>query len=146
MSTIDQFLAHPETSATAMTPVRRRSLRAAGMLTAAVATSTVWLIGTGLGATFTLTSSGKSVVINLPAVIGFTLWFAALGWAALALLEHYTRSAATIWTRLAVGVLAVSFAPIFLEHGTAGTRSALVLIHLSVAAIMVPALRYTARR
>jgi hypothetical protein len=127
------------------TPTRRRTLRATAMLIAAAATSVVWLLAHAAGASFTLMASGKTLTIGLPAVIGFTLWFSGLGWITLALLERYSGSAAKTWTRLAAGVLLLSLVPIFAEHASAGTRTALLLIHLTVAAVLIPVFRHTAK-
>jgi hypothetical protein len=126
------------------TPARRRILRVTAMLIAAAATSAVWLLAHAAGASFTLMASGKTLTIGLPAVIGFTLWFSGLGWITLALLERYSGSAAKIWTRLAAGVLLLSLVPIFAEHASAGTRTALLLIHLTVATVLIPVFRHTA--
>lgn len=124
---------------------RRRLLRASSVLLAAVASSAVWLLARAAGTDFTLTAAGKSLTIILPMVTGFTLWFGALGWAALALLERYTSTAAKTWTRLASGVLLLSFVPIFAEHANTATRISLVLIHLTVATTLILALRHTTR-
>jgi len=45
------------------------------------------------------------------------------GRAAIALLERYTSSAARIWTRLAAGILLLSFVPIFAEHAQRGNAN-----------------------
>jgi hypothetical protein len=126
-----------------VTSVRRARLIA--IVAATIATSLIWLVGHVLGANFTVQASAKSITIDLPAVIGFTLCFSGSGWATLALLERYTRRPMTTWTLLAGSVYLVSVVPIFAEQATAGTRTALVLIHTSVAAILIPLLRRTAR-
>jgi hypothetical protein len=141
MSTREQSPTEPVAPGRPPTVPRRRRRRLIAMLAATLATSVIWLIAHALGADFTLRASGQSVTVGLPAVIGFTLWFAGLGWAALALLERYTRRAATLWTLLASAVFLLSVIPIFAEHATAGTRAALVLIHTSVAVILIPLLR-----
>jgi hypothetical protein len=122
-----------------------RPVRLIALLAATITTTIIWLIAHALGVDFTLRASGKSTTVDLPAVIGFTLGIAAIGWAALAVLERYTRRAATIWTRVAGGVFVLSLIPIFAEQAAAGTRTTLVLMHVSVAAILVPLLRRSAR-
>lgn len=128
---------------------RRRRLRAAAAGVAAVATSAVALVASALGADFRLTDSGGTVVLGLPTIIAFTLVFAALGWASLALLERFTRrrpaAARTAWTALAAAVTALSLAPIYLEHATTGTKISLTVIHLTVAAVLIPAFRRSTR-
>jgi hypothetical protein len=124
---------------------RRRLVRASAIGSAAVATSAVWAVADALGTRFRLSDSHGSVVIGLSTVIGFTLICGALGWATLAGLERFSRRARAIWTGLAVSVLVLSLVPIFLEHATAGTQAALVVIHLAVAAVLIPVLRYTSK-
>jgi hypothetical protein len=127
------------------TATSSRGIRLIAMVAAAIATSLVWLIANALGVDFALRASGNSMKVGLPAVVGFTLAITGIGWAVLALLERYTRRPATLWTRLAVTVFVLSVIPIFAEHATTGTRIALVLIHASVAAILIPLLRRSAR-
>jgi hypothetical protein len=125
---------------------QRRRVRAYALGGAALATSAVWVVADAMGVDFRLTDSHSSVVIGLPTVIGFTLLCAGLGWAALAVLERFTSRAIRSWTGLAATVLTLSMVPIFLEHATAGTRSSLVLIHLAVAAVLIPMLRKSANQ
>jgi hypothetical protein len=127
------------------TAARRRRARATAVLAAAAAASAIWLLADAAGSDFTMRAAGRSLTIVLPMVIVVTLWFGGVAWAAIALLERYTSSAARIWTRLGGGILVLSFVPIFAEHATAGTRAALVLIHLTVATVLITALRRTAK-
>lgn len=123
---------------------RRRRERAAAPLAATVATGAVWLAGHVLGVDYLLRDSIGKATISLPVVIVFTLIFGFLGWAALAVLEHYTRRAVTAWTVLATAVTLLSLLPILAEHATGGTKAALAVIHLSVAAVLIPLLRRSA--
>ncbi|MEV6008108.1 DUF6069 family protein [Streptomyces sp. NPDC051976] len=122
---------------------RRRRERGGAVLSAAVATSAVWLVGHAFGVDYLLRDSMGKATITLPIVIGFTLVFGVLGWASLALLERFTRHARTAWTALAVAVALLSLLPILPEHATAGTKVTLALVHLTVAAVLVPVLRRT---
>ncbi|MGX7678819.1 DUF6069 family protein [Jatrophihabitans sp. DSM 45814] len=131
-------------AASVQSPKTRRLARAYALGCAAVATSAVWGVAKAAGVDFKLTDSQGSVVIGLPTVIGFTLFCAGLGWAALAVLERFSARAIRIWTGLAVGVLALSIVPIFLEHATAGTRTSLIFIHVAVAAVLIPSFRKSA--
>jgi hypothetical protein len=119
---------------------RARSLAVGG---ATLATSAIYLAAHAMGTDFALTDPGKSAshALILPEIIVFTLVFSLLGWGALALLERYTRRAKTIWTVLATAVLALSFVPLAIEQATADTKIMLSLIHLAVAAVLVPVLR-----
>lgn len=124
--------------------------RARGLLVggAVLATSTLYLTAGAAGVDFSLTDPGKTQhhALILPEIAVFTLVFALLGWGTLALLEHWTRRAAAIWTALATAVLLLSFVPIGLETATAGTKIMLTVIHVTVAAALVPMLRHTAAR
>lgn len=84
------------------------------------------------------------MIVGLPLVIGFTLVLALLGWGALAVLERYIRRARTIWTMIAIAVLMLSFVPILGVEATSGTKSVLSLMHLAVAAVLIPMLRRSA--
>ncbi len=122
-------------------PRARRRIRAAAVGGTVLANTLLWLGADALGVDFVLTDSAGTGVVGLVPTIAFTVIFALLGWGTLALLERFTRRARTIWTVLATVVLLLSMVPIFLEQATTGTRTALVLIHLAVAAVLIPALR-----
>jgi hypothetical protein len=82
----------------------------------------------------------------LPVALIFTALFGLLGWGTLALLERFARRRAmAIWTALAIAGALLSIVPIFLEGATTGTRAALTVLHLAVAAVLVPAFRRTNR-
>jgi hypothetical protein len=82
--------------------------------------------------------TGEAERMTLVQACGFTLQIGLVGWVVLALLERFTRRARAIWSTLAVIVLALSFAPIWLVGATTGTRAALVVLHIAVAAVLVP--------
>lgn len=119
---------------------RARSLAVGG---AVLANSLIYIVTHALGTDFKLTDPGKTEAhaLILPEIIVFTLVFSLLGWGALALLERFTRRAKAIWTVLATVVLALSFVPLAIEHATTDTKIMLSLIHLAVAAVLVPVLR-----
>lgn len=102
---------------------RRAPRRAAAVLGAVVATSVLQVAASALGVDFLLRDEMGSVVLTLPIVAVATAIFGLLGWGSIALLEKITRRGRGIWTALAVTVT-------------------LVLIHLAVAAALVPALRH----
>jgi hypothetical protein len=134
------------TTATATRPVTTpagtvRRTRALAAVSATAATSAVWGVMHAAGADFVISTSSSRGTISLPVVVLVTLGFSAVGWAALALLERFTRSAARIWTTLALVVTALSLVPIFLDSASGTTRAGLTLIHLAVAAVLIPAFR-----
>jgi hypothetical protein len=129
-------------------PVRTRAL--AVLATVAVG-ALIWLVAhavldidlrvpDGPGSTTT-------TELALPAVLIGTAVVSLLGWALLAVLERVTAARARgLWTGAALLVLVLSlFAPLFGEGLGVGNRVTLVLLHLSVGAILVPAFRRDAR-
>lgn len=74
--------------------------------------------------------------------VAFVALLASLsGWGLLAALERFgVRRARAIWTGVAVAVLAVSFLPLTGDGMDGGTRASLALMHLAVAAVLIPGL------
>ena len=65
---------------------------------------------------------------------------ALLGWAVIALLERASQKAARIWAVSAPLVLLASFSMPLSGHGVSGgNRLALIMMHLAVGAVVVPA-------
>jgi hypothetical protein len=124
-----------------------RRARAIAVGATVAATGVIYTAARAFGTDFKLSDPGKAEAhqLILPEIIVFTLVFALLGWGVLALLERVTRRAKTIWTALAGVVLALSFVPIAIEQATGDTKVMLALIHLAVAAVLVPVLRLTRR-
>ncbi|WP_406861082.1 DUF6069 family protein [Streptomyces sp. HUAS MG47] len=123
--------------------------RALAVVAAVVIDGLIWLLATTVldidlripdGPGSTTTSE-----LYLPAVLIGSAVIALLGWALLALLEKFAASRAkTIWTITAAAILVLSlFAPLFGAGLTAGNRATLVLLHLTVGAVLLPAFRKT---
>lgn len=130
--------------ATAPGPVRTRAL---AVVAAVVADVLIWLIAHSVldidlripdGPGATTTSE-----LYLPAVLIGSAVIALLGWGLLALLERVASGRArALWTGIASAVLVLSlFAPVFGAGLTAGNKITLVLLHLTVGAILIPAFR-----
>ncbi|MGI8335681.1 DUF6069 family protein [Actinomadura scrupuli] len=119
---------------------RRRAIAAGGAVAAA---GLLWLVARALDVDLRVAQGDgqESQVVGLPMVAGCTLVVALLGWGVLALLEHRTRRARTWWTGLAAAVLLLSFVPVVTVSATTGTKVALSLMHLAVAAVLIPSLR-----
>ncbi|MDB5074462.1 MAG: hypothetical protein JWO42_641, partial [Chloroflexi bacterium] len=79
-------------------------------------------------------------------LLSFTLLLSLLGWGTLAILEHYTRKAVSIWTALAGIALVLSFVPIAAADASVSAKIVLATIHISVAVVMITAMRRTAVR
>jgi len=139
-------------SATLGTPVRtpstRRRTRSLVVLATVLAAVVVWVIAIPvLGAEVTIPARpGASERVDLGVVpVLITSTVAALaGWALLAVLERFFRNARAIWTVVAVAVLVLSmpYAPGF----TGLERVVLGLLHLTVAAVLIPGMRRTGAR
>lgn len=78
--------------------------------------------------------------IALPFAAAMTLVVALLGWGLRAVLERFTRHAARIWTGVAGAVLLLSFLPLLAVGASGGTKVMLGLMHVAVAAILIPVL------
>jgi hypothetical protein len=124
--------------------VRARTLcTVAGALTAALAwTVEVPLLGIHLNFRF-----GTGHIQTIPAgqVIGVTLAAALLGWLLLAFLERRTRRARFLWTAIALAALAASLALPLAAATTTAATAALIVMHLTVGAAVIPAMARTAR-
>lgn len=132
-----------QTPKSVRTGTSARRVRAIAVGGAVLATGLVWLAAYALDIDLRLDQRNGQppIIVGLPLVIGFTLILALLGWGALAVLERYIRQARTIWTVIAIAVLMVSFVPILGVEATSGTKSVLSLMHLAVAAVLIPMLR-----
>ncbi|GAA1720278.1 DUF6069 family protein [Nonomuraea bangladeshensis] len=111
---------------------------------AVLATGLLWLAARLLEIDLRVDQPGDGqppVTVGLPLVIGATLVLSLLGWGALAVLERFTRRARTIWSVSACAVLLISFVPIAGVEAALGTKIILSLMHLAVAAVLIPMLR-----
>ncbi|RAY13035.1 hypothetical protein DPM19_21255 [Actinomadura craniellae] len=123
------------------TPAVRRRDRALAVAGSVVAALVVWLVaGPILGDDMVVAPEGReSGAVPAGAVLVFALVSSLLGWAALAVLERLARARAKlIWTILAIVVLVVSMAPVLDVEATGETKVALALMHVAVAAVLIP--------
>nr|ADG86332.1 hypothetical protein [Streptomyces sp. SANK 61196] len=130
-------------TAPAASPTRVRALAAAA---AVVAAALIWIVARavldidlrtpdGPGSTTTTALPFVNVVVATAVV-------SLLGWGLLTVLERFTSRARPVWSAAATAVLVLSlFAPLFAEGLTTGNRITLVLLHLTVGAILIPAFR-----
>jgi hypothetical protein len=129
----------------------RGRTRALAVVGAVVADALIWVIAhsvldvdlrtpDGPGSTTTSELPFPVVPISVAVV-------SLLGWGLLTLLERRSSRGRNLWTGVAVAVLVLSlFAPLFAEGLTTGNRVTLVLLHLTVGAILIPAFRGKAAR
>ena len=130
---------------TSSSPRFRTRSRALAVLGAVVAALTVWTVaGPVLGIDLQVQRRpGQLEAVNVGAVLGSSLVASLAGWATLAVLERLTRRTRTVWTILALAVLALSMVGPLAGGVTAGAKAALALMHLVVAAVLVPVLART---
>ncbi|MFI1169696.1 DUF6069 family protein [Streptomyces sp. NPDC020801] len=76
----------------------------------------------------------------MPLVAGSTLLVSLLASATRKGLDRLTNRAPTVWTRLAVTVSLVSLAPLTYVQASSGAKATLALMHLAVAAVLLPIL------
>ncbi|MFF0097130.1 DUF6069 family protein [Streptomyces canus] len=120
--------------------VTRRRLAAAAL--AVLAPVVVWLVADPLlGHRLRITDGQQTLDIGAVPVGVVALLASLSGWGLLAALERFgARRARATWTGVAGVVLTVSFLPLIGDGMDSGTRVSLALMHLAVAAVLVPGL------
>jgi hypothetical protein len=124
--------------------------RALAVVAAALAALAVWLVTDpllGIDLTGTTRPGSQELMSITPALVaGTSLVVALAGWALLALLERFTARPRAIWTAVAVLFALLSLAgPLsVLASTTTANALALALMHLAVAAVLIPMLAGTA--
>lgn len=122
--------------------------RAASAAAAVAAAAAVWALAVpALGIHLLVRFGGGSPqTVGGGLVAGAALAASLSGWALLALLERRTRRARAIWTAAAIVVTAASLSLPLSAGVTAAATTALILMHLAVAAVLIPALRHSTAR
>ncbi len=123
----------------------RTRLRMLGVAGAVLAPLIVWSIAVPVvGVDLTVRPGGGSTqTIGAGTILAVSLLASLLGWALLAVLEHRSARARTRWTGGAVAVLLLSLAGPLTGATTATSKTVLVLMHLSLGAVLIPALRHS---
>jgi hypothetical protein len=128
----------------AFNPAGRRRRRAGAAIGAVLAALVVYALarlaigdihqpGFGSSQPKTLSAGFVAIIVAMAAL---------LGWAAIAALERLSTRAVTIWTIATPVVLLTSLSMPLSGHGvSAGNRAALMLMHLAVAAVIIPLYR-----
>ncbi|MFE9813982.1 DUF6069 family protein [Streptomyces sp. NPDC005773] len=122
-----------------MSPRRRRlGVTALTVLAPAL----VWLVTDPLlGHRLRMADGDQTLDISAAPVAVVALLASLAGWGLLAALERFTAGRArTIWIWVAGAVLVVSFLPFIGDTMNGGTRASLALMHLAVAAVLIPGL------
>ena len=124
--------------------MRRHGLLAVGG--GVLAPAVVWLVSQATGVNLSVSLPGQPTMVIGLAMVAATALLAGLAvWGLLVVLEHFFAQARAIWTGAAlVGLLASFGAPASVQT-TGSARLTLLLMHLSVAAALIPVLRGTTR-
>ena len=129
------------------TPVAGRSPVTA-VLGATAAAVAIWIVATLAGAELTVSFGAgqpiqKVTVVN---VVVAALVGSLAGWGLLALLRRFTANARAIWTVIAIVFALFSLGGPLSTIASAGTKVALVAMHLAVAIVTIVGLRRTRGR
>lgn len=122
-------------------PKRLRGLVSTGLaatIVAVVATTTTAALGRAAGVDFELPDGGETLPLSGFAVM--TGIFSVVGIGIAAAILRWSARPARSFVRAAVTLTAISLLPPFLTDANAATVTALVLLHLVAAAVMIPAL------
>ena len=126
------------------TPVSARTPVAA-VLGATAAAVVIWALATAAGADLTVSFGPSQPIQNvtLVNVVVAALAGSLAGWGLLALLRRFTAKARAVWTVTAIIAAVLSLAGPLSAIASAGTKVSLVAMHLTVATVMIVALRRT---
>ncbi|MDT3727104.1 DUF6069 family protein [Streptomyces sp. DSM 41972] len=115
---------------------------AAATAAAVLAPVAIWAVTDPLrGHPLRITDGEETLDLGAAPVAVVALLASLAGWALLAVLERFgVRRARAVWTGVAVAVLAVSFLPLAGDGLDSGTCTALALMHLAAAAVLIPGL------
>ncbi|MFI1164467.1 DUF6069 family protein [Streptomyces sp. NPDC020801] len=122
------------------TPDLRRTAYA--ICGAVLATALLWAVADGMGVDLRVDPGNglPTQTVGLPLVAGSTLFASLLAALTRKGLDRLTDRARTVWTRLAVTVLLVSLAPLTFVQASDGAKATLALMHLAIAAVLIPLL------
>ena len=117
------------------------------VLGATAAAVAIWVVATLAGAELTVNFAGQPVQkVTLVNVVVAALVGSLAGWGLLALLRRFTTNARAIWTVMAVVFLMLSLGGPLAATASAGTKVALVAMHLAVGTVVILGLRRTSGR
>jgi hypothetical protein len=119
---------------------------AAGVLGAPVAAAAIWAVATAAGVKFTAGfGSGQPIEVTVVSVVAAALLASLAGWGLLVVLRRLTVRARTAWTVTVAVVALLSLGGPLAATASAATKLSLVAMHLTVATVLVAALRPTTR-
>jgi hypothetical protein len=121
-------------------PAWRARLLALGV--ALAATLLAWVVANLAGVELRASQPGKDAVpIGLVNVAASVVLFGGLGWLARAILDRFAkRRAVLIWRIGAAAVFLLEVFPVVFTEATWGTKVFLAILHVIVAAVLIPVL------
>lgn len=123
------------------------ALRALMIFAAALSALATWAALTTLsGADTTVRTDGSTREVGAESVIVTSLVAGLISWVLLALLERFTGRPRTIWTVVASVLLLLSLTGLLTVGVDVPAKSILVILHLVVAAILIPGFRASVRK
>jgi Family of unknown function (DUF6069) len=135
------------TTAPAMPDIKQGRTRALCATGGTLAAALAWIVEVpllGIHLNFRF-GTGHIQTIAVGQVIGVTVAASLLGWLLLTLLERRTHHARPLWTTIALVALAASLALPLAAATTTSAVAALIVMHLTVGAAVIPAMARTAR-
>jgi hypothetical protein len=119
-------------------PVWRTRLLA--LAVALAATMLAWVVANLAGVELRASQPGQEAVpIGLVNVAASVVLFGGLGWLARVILDRFAkRRAVLIWRIGAGAVFLLEVFPVVLTEATVGTKVFLAILHLIVAAVLIP--------
>lgn len=119
-----------------------KALARFGIVLAGVAAALmVWVLAVGVETPRTPAVGGAPSPLTAPEVLVAALVAGLVGWAALAVLERLTVRAVSVWRTLATTVFLLSLGgPLTGDDVSIASRVALVVMHVAVAAVVIPLL------
>jgi hypothetical protein len=107
-------------------------------LAAMVATSLVAALARAVGVDFEIPDGGETIPVSGVAVV--TGFFSVVGTVIAIALRHWSARPARRFVQTTVPLTAISLVPPFISGANAATVTALVVIHLVAATVMIPTL------
>jgi len=115
--------------------------RLAAVAGATIAATAVWIVATLVGVEVEAPMGDKVQDVSVVAVVITSLLSSLVGWGLLAVLEKLTGKGRPIWIGIAVVVFLLSLVgPLTAAGISGGAKLTLVLMHVAVAAVLIPML------
>jgi hypothetical protein len=138
---------HTTTTASAVPGIKQGRVRALCVAGGALAAALAWIVEVpllGIHLNVRL-GAGHPQTIAIGQVIGIAVAASLLGWLLLTVLERRTPRARPLWTTITLAALAASLALPLAAATTASAVAGLIVMHVIVGAVVIPAMAHTAR-